>query len=63
MKLRGLIPNSYINVSVNDLYFPRISLPIWTQQNRQTDPGNILIDHGYMHVEIGRQNILILLWK
>jgi hypothetical protein len=36
MKLRGLGPNSYVNVSVSDLY-----LPIWLQQNRQTDLGNI----------------------
>jgi hypothetical protein len=41
MKLRGLILNSYIHVSVSDLYIPRISLPIWLEQNRQTDPGNI----------------------
>ncbi len=26
---RGLVPNFYIHVSVSDLYFPRISLPIW----------------------------------
>jgi hypothetical protein len=37
MKLRGLVPNSYVHVSVR----PRIGLPIWLQQNRQTDPGNI----------------------
>jgi hypothetical protein len=36
MKLRGLVPNSYIHVSVCDLNIPRIPLPIW-----QTDPGNI----------------------
>jgi hypothetical protein len=36
-----LVPNSYIHVSVNDLHFPRIGLPIWLQQNRQTDPGNL----------------------
>jgi hypothetical protein len=41
MKLRSLVPNSYIHVSVSGLYIPRISLPIWLQQNRQTDPGNI----------------------
>ncbi len=28
MKLRGLVPNSYIHVSVSDLYIPRITLPI-----------------------------------
>jgi hypothetical protein len=36
MKLSGLVPNAYIYVSVIDLYVPRISLPIWLQQNRQT---------------------------
>jgi hypothetical protein len=41
MKLRGLVPNSYIHVSVSDLYIPRIGLPIWRQQNRHTNPGNI----------------------
>jgi hypothetical protein len=41
MKLCSLILNSYIHVSVSDLYIPRIDLPIWLQQNRQTDPGNI----------------------
>ncbi len=34
-KLRGLIPNSYIHLSVSDLYIPRIG--IWLKQNRQTD--------------------------
>ncbi len=38
MKLRGLVPNSYIYLSLRDLYIPRIGL----QPNRQTDPGNIL---------------------
>ena len=41
IKLRGLVPNSYIHVSVRDLYIPRIGLPIWLQQNRQTYPWNI----------------------
>ncbi len=39
-ELRGLSPNSYIHVSVSDLYIPRIGPHIWLQQNRQTDPGN-----------------------
>ncbi len=41
MKLHGFVSNSYIHVSVRDLYIPRNGLPIWLQQNRQTDPGNI----------------------
>jgi hypothetical protein len=40
-ELRGLSPNSYIHVSVNDLYISRIGPHIWLQQNGQTDPGNI----------------------
>jgi hypothetical protein len=55
-----------IHVSVSDLYIPCISLPIWLQQNRQTNPGNICtvsIAHRYMSVEIERQNIIILFWK
>ncbi len=44
MKLRGLVPNSYIHVSVSDLYIHRIGLPIsiWIQKNRQTDPGEYI---------------------
>jgi hypothetical protein len=41
IKLCGLVPDSYIHVSVSDLYIPRIGLPIWLQQNRQTNPRNI----------------------
>ncbi len=43
MKLRGLVPNSYIHVTMSDLYIPRIGLHIWLQHNRQTDPGNISV--------------------
>jgi hypothetical protein len=38
MKLRGLVPNSYIYVSVSDLYIPMIGPPV-LQQNRGTDVG------------------------
>ncbi len=41
MKLRGLVPNSYIHVSVSDIHIPRIGPHFFLQQNRQTDPGNI----------------------
>ncbi len=33
MKLRGLVPNSYIHISVIDLYIPKIGLPIELQHN------------------------------
>jgi len=36
MKLRGLVPNSYINVSVSE-----IGPPILLQQNKWTDHGKI----------------------
>jgi hypothetical protein len=41
IKLRGLSPNSYIHVSVRDLYITEIVLPILLQKNRWTDRGNI----------------------
>ncbi len=63
MKLRGLVPNSYIHVSVGDLHISRVGLHICLQQNRQTNPGNIYIAHRYMNVETGIQNIIILFWK
>ncbi len=63
MKLCGLVPKSYIHVSVSDLNIPRISLHILLQQTRQTDPGNKLFTHRYMNGKIGKQNIIILFWK
>jgi hypothetical protein len=34
MKLRGLVPKSFINVSVSDLYILTIGLPILLQQEK-----------------------------
>jgi hypothetical protein len=50
MKLGGLVPNSYIYVSVSDLHIPTIDLPILLQENRW-NRGNIQIAHRYMNVE------------
>ncbi len=59
MKQRGLVPNSYIYVSVSISYIPRISPPILLQQNRQTVPEYILIVHRdadtYINVENGNE--------
>ncbi len=44
MKLRGLVPNSYIHVSMSDLYIPKIGVP-----NLLSKIG------GYMSVEIGNE--------
>ncbi len=41
MKLRGLSPNTCIQVSVSYSYFPTIGLPVLLQENRWTDPGNM----------------------
>jgi hypothetical protein len=51
MKLRGLFPSSYIYLSVSILYTPRIGLPIWVQQNRQTDPGSQIHECGNWETE------------
>ncbi len=41
IKLCGLVPNSYIYVSVSNLFIPRFGLSVRLQQNRQIDLGNI----------------------
>ncbi len=40
-ELRGYSPNSYIHVSVSDLYIPPIGLSILLKDNRWTELGNI----------------------
>jgi hypothetical protein len=40
-ELRGYSPNSYIHVSVSDLYIPLIGLPILLKENRWAERGNI----------------------
>ena len=40
-ELHGFSRNFHIHVSVNDLYIPRIRLPILLQENMWTNPGNI----------------------
>jgi hypothetical protein len=40
-ELRGLSLNFHIHVYVSDLCIPTIGPPIFLQQNRQTDRGNI----------------------
>ncbi len=47
-----LSPSSYTHISVRDLYIFRIGLPIQLLENLLTDPGNILIAHRHMSVEI-----------
>jgi hypothetical protein len=40
MKLRSLVHNSYIHVSVSNLYIPRIGIPVLRHLHRQTNLGN-----------------------
>ncbi len=40
-------------MSVSDLYIPTIGPPIFLQQNKQTDRGDMYIDHRNMNVGIG----------
>ena len=55
-ELRGYSPNSYIHVSVSDLYIPlMIGLPTQLQENRWTERLNIKIAHRRMNVEIGTE--------
>jgi hypothetical protein len=54
MKLRGLFPNSYIHVSVSDLYISTIGLTILLQENSWGGPIvgiYIYIAHRYVNVE------------
>jgi hypothetical protein len=39
IKLRGLVPNSYIRVSMSVVYIPRIGLPIFLQQSMNMETG------------------------
>ncbi len=50
-ELRGC-PNSYILVSVSDLYIPLIGLPILLQENRWTKRGNTNIKIAHRHMNV-----------
>jgi hypothetical protein len=63
-KLRGLSPsNFHIHVYVSDLYILTIGPPIFLQQKRQTDRGNILIAHQNMNVGIRNGAAQSHLWE
>jgi hypothetical protein len=56
MKLRGLIPNAYIHVSVSDLYvYSHDQSAYLLQANGWSDRGNLQIAHRKMNVEVGNE--------
>ncbi len=65
MKLRGLVPNSYIHLSVSDLYNPTIGPRIFLHQIRWTDHGNICINHSQIHecIGIGNESTQFHFWE
>ncbi len=63
IKLLGLIPNSYIHVSLRNLQIPRIGLLFGCSKIGRPILGIYRNRSQIMYVEIGRQNIIILFWK
>jgi hypothetical protein len=58
MKLRGLVPNSYIQVSGSDLFILTICTHCLLQQNRRSDCENISIAHRYLNLGIHQSDLL-----
>jgi len=65
IKLRGIVPNFHIHVSVSDLYIPTISPPppIFCSKIGGPIVGIYKIAHRYINVDFGNETVQLHFWE